>query len=442
MKTLKFNRSTKFDVEKASPEMMREIQLDTLTETLNYVYSNSKFYREFYDKQGFHPDHVKSIEDMSKIPFVNREMLGEHSQDMVCAPRSAWVDICPTSGTSGNSIYFPMTKNDLVFLSLLCSRGAKGLGIDENDSVQVMLTSDALLQPSKIMTYMFQFHLGALVMRVGPIGTERQIRIMQELKPNILFGISTYLLSLGKSLAEHGFDPVKELDLKMLISTGSSIYHSRWSPTRVNEEIRRIWQAPYYSILGSTELNTGLWECQAHNGHHVHWDYMLPEIIDPNTEKTLPPGETGELVLTFGGREAMPLVRYRTGDITMIETDPCPCGRTSPRIMAVVGRRDQMMKIKGTLVFPLQIEEAVLSVPGVSAYLVEVIDDEMGQAQIVVTVSTEGDDEKILARTRETVKDQTLITPRMKTDSRERIEEIWYSEKRVKPRKFWDRRKK
>ncbi len=135
----------------------------------------------------------------------------------------------------------------------------------------------------------------------------------------------------------------------------------------------------------------------------------------------------------------MPLIQYRTGDITSMEICPCPCGRTSPRIMAVAGRVDQMLKVKGTAVFPLQIEEAVLSVPGVSAHIIDILTDEKGMEQIAVTIDSS--EESVIHRVAQKVKAETNITPLVKSDSRENIEKTWYIEGRVKPRKFWDRRK-
>lgn len=439
---MKIKLKNNSNIEYISHDESHEIQSGRLIDTVLYVCRNSPFYRRYYDENGISPEDIRSLDDLNKIPFITRDHLANHFNEMVCVPRSKWIDISPTSGTTGQSIYFPMTKNDLILFAHLCARGAYSLGIDRNDTVQVMLTSDNLLQPTKIMTYMFQFEIGSLALRVGPVGTERQVKLMRDLKPNILFGISTYLQSLGRSLDTYKFDPRKELDLKLLISTGSTIYHSRWSPTALHREISEIWDAPYYSILGSTELNTGFWECPARNGHHVHQDYFIAEIIDPDTGKTLTPGERGELVMTATCREAIPLIRYRTGDITSLEVDECPCGRKTPRVMAIVGRRDQMLKIKGTLVFPLQVEEAVLSVQGIKAHLIEVMEDENGQSQLNITIAPDSDLENAPKKVTERVKSRTLITPRVSLDTCENIESVWYSEKRVKPRKFWDKRKK
>jgi len=422
-----------------SQEEIKKVQFSNLAATLERVLSRSEYYRSAYRRSGFSLSQLKSTDDLGRLPFTSRKELAAHFREMICEPRSRWIDICPTSGTTGKSIYFPMTSDDLVFLSDLCARGARGLGIDENDTIQVMLTSDNLLQPSRVMTYMFNFHLGSLTLRAGPVGNARQIQLMRELQPTIIFGIPTYLLSLGRSFTEYGFDPKKDLNLKLLISTGATIYHGRWEPTSLNREIVELWGAPCYSILGSTELNTGLWECPARCGHHIHHDYYIAEIIDPVTERILEPGKQGELVLTLTGRQAMPLIRYRTGDITSVEVEPCSCGRKSPRIMAIAGRLDQRIKIKGAGVFPLQIEEAILSVKRLSAYLVEVITDEKGQAQIIITI--DNNESRISADIKRAVKNKLNISPMVKTDARKNIEAIWYSEKRVKPRKFWDRRK-
>lgn len=427
--------------EKKSYEEIIPLQLKNIKKSLKHVLSNSPLYRRLYSEAGLNLEDINTIEDLRKIPFIEKKDFAENLDEFYSSPRSSWIDICPSSGTTGRTVYFPMTAADLVNMAALCARGAAALQINCSDTVQVMLTSDNLLQPSKVMTYMFQFHLGALALRAGPIGTEKQIKIMRELKPTILFGISNYLLSLGRNLKEYGFDPQRELNLKLILSTGSSIHYPLWTPSAINKEISRLWGAPYYSILGSTELNTGLWECPARTGHHVPWDYIIPEIIDPVTGKNLPAGVQGELVLTMTGREAAPLIRYKTGDITVIDNSPCPCGRNSPRITAIAGRIDEMIKIKGTSVFPQQIEEAVLSLEGIKTYLAEVVDTKEGEAQLIITAAVEGEQEYITQRLKQKMKDHLLFTPIIKLEEADKIEAVLHSEGRVKPRKFWDRRK-
>jgi phenylacetate-CoA ligase len=442
MAEISYIRSGKADPEKVAPEQMRRIQGESLMDTLEYVFFYSPFYRKYYKALGISPHDIKSIDDIEKLPLIGREHLETHSEELISAPRSKWIDICPTSGTSGKSIYFPMTRNDHFLFSALCARGAKGLGINNDDTIQIMFTSDNLMQPTKIMTHMFQFNIGALALRVGPAGMEKQIQIMRELKPTVIFGFSTYLHSLARSFASYGFDPEKELNLKMLLTTGGSIYQSRWQPTAIHRETSRLWGAPFYSILGSTELNTGFWECPARHGHHVHWDNFYAEIIDPETGKLLPPGSAGELVLTTFNREAFPLIRYRTGDITSIEEAECPCGRTNPRIMAIIGRRDQAIKIKGTLVFPPQIEEAVLSTPGVLAHSIEIEYDKDGREQIIITIAADVTEFKELSdQIKRAIKSQFMLTSIIKTATQHEIEKSWFDGKSSKPRKFVDRRK-
>ncbi|MCE1248831.1 MAG: hypothetical protein LWY06_19505 [Firmicutes bacterium] len=442
MADISFIHRGKVEKEKMSPVQIRNIQGENLSDLLEYVNFYSPFYRKYYQSFGVSPQDIRSIDDIEKIPFIGREHLEAHSDDMICAPRSKWIDLCPTSGTSGKSIFFPMTRNDHFLFSAICARGAKSLGINEQDTVQIMFTSDNMMQPTKIMTHMFQFNLGCLALRVGPVGVEKQIKILKELKPSIIFGFSTYMLSLGRELQKQGFNPAEELNLKMLLTTGGTIYQHRWTPTTVHKETSKIWGAPFYSILGSTELNTGMWECLARQGHHVHWDYYYTEIVDPDSGKILPPGSTGELVLTTFGREAFPLIRYRTGDITSIENIECPCGKTNPRIMAIIGRRDQAVKIKGTLVFPQQIEETVLAVPGVSAHFSEVGYDQSGNEQITITYSSDSEEtEKISEQIKQTLKSGFLLTPVIRTASKEEVEKVCAGLPGSKPSGFFDRRK-
>ena len=427
-------------VEKMTSEQAREIQLENLRKSLALAIEKSPFYRKLYRQAGLEPGDIRSLDQLDRLPSINRKTVGQNFRQMTCAPREEWIDLCPTSGTSGRSVYFPMTLPDLDLFAKLGARGARGLGIDRTDTVQVTLTGDNLLQPTRVMTETFQRYVQCLTLRAGPVGHQRQVKIMNDYPPTVLFGIPQYLLSLGRSLNDLGFNPKKQLNLKLLISTGATVRHRRWAPTALQKEVEQIWGAPYYSILGSTELNTGLWECPAHNGHHIPWDYYIVRVVDPQTGRPLPPGQVGELELTLTGRQAMPLIRYRTGDVTSIETDPCPCGRTSPRVMAIRGRLDQLIKVKGQSVFPQQIEEGVLSVEGVSVHLIEVLNDNTGQDQIHVTVDRP--EQEIHRQVVRQVKDATNLTVIADFACREEIEKTWFCEGRVKPRKFWDRRRR
>jgi phenylacetate-CoA ligase len=424
----------------SSIDEVRDVQAKRLIESVRYAFKKSPFYRKYYSENGFHPDDIKSVEDIEKIPFINRRILGENCAAITAVPQSRIIDINATSGTTGKPLYVPMTAGDLRLFSGLCARGFKYWNIGKNDTAQMMLSSDNLIIASKILGTSLEKYLGATNLRVGPVGTERQITIMKDLKPNIMIGISSYFLSLGRRLIESGFDPGRELNIKALFSTASVTYHSRWTPMTATQEFSRIWKAPVCSVLGTTESCVAFFSCPASNGHHIHWDHIIAEIIDPKTGKTLPPGQQGELVITFCGREAFPLIRYRTSDITTIETGQCSCGRTNPRIMAITGRLDEMIQIKGRLIFPIQIEEAVLPIPGVVNHLTEIRTDENGIDQIIVTLGTTTPGDSIKQSAADSIKSNTHITPEIRFNSPENIEKIWFSEQRRVPRKFRDRR--
>lgn len=426
-------------VEYASYEEIRSIQTEHLIDSVRYAFKKSPFYRKYYSQNGFSPFDIKSADDIEKIPFINRKILGDNCEEITAVSRSRIIDINATSGTTGKPLYVPMTAGDLRLFSGLCARGFSYWDLGKNDTAQMMLSSDNLIIASKILGTSLEKHIGSTTLRVGPVGNERQITIMKDLKPNIMIGVSSYFLSLGRRLAETGFDPGKELNIKALFSTASVTYHSGWQPMTTTREFSRIWNAPVCSILGTTESCVGFFSCPASMGHHVHWDYIIAEIIDPETGKTLPPGHPGELVISFCGREAFPLIRYRTSDITTIETDKCACGRTSPRIMAVTGRIDEMIQVKGRLIFPVQIEEAVMTISGVVNHLMELITDSNGMEQIIVTLGVSEPAESIRQKAAENIKSSTHITPEIRFDSPEKIEKIWFSEQRRAPRKFWDK---
>lgn len=429
-----------FSAEYASYEEIREVQSRRLMDAVRYAYRRSPFYQKYYRDKGFHPEQIRSVDDISRIPFINRKILGENCADITAASGSRIIDINATSGTTGKPLYVPMTAGDLRLFSGLCARGFSYWNIGRKDTAQMMLSSDNLIIASRILGTALEKNIGSTVLRVGPVGTERQITIMKDLKPDVMIGVSSYFLSLGRRLEEMGFDPGRELNIKTLFSTASVTYHSGWKPMTATQEFSRIWNAPVCSILGTTESCVGFFSCPASMGHHIHWDYIIAEIIDPETGRVLPAGQSGELVITFCGREAFPLIRYRTSDITTIETEKCECGRTNHRIMAITGRIDEMLQIKGRLIFPIQIEEAVLPIPGVVNHIVEIITDEGGMDQIVVTLGVAGNEDGIKETAAESIKSATHVTPVIKLEKPEKIEKIWFSEQRRVPRKFWDKR--
>lgn len=319
---------------------IQKIQLERLQETLLYAYANSHFYREFYDEKGFSPGDIHRMEDLSRIPLIQREIISERLKDLIATPSSRWIDISSTAGITGTPLYLPTTKNDLVLMAGLSSRGARNLGITEEDTILLTLSQDNLLPYGSIFSFIFQFAIGATLLRAGTSDPDRYIKIIETLNPNVVIGLPDDLIAIGKKIIKRGFHLTSK-KWKMLITTGKPIHTLPWEPNPIQQELETIWNAPCYSVFQSTELGTGLWECPARQGHHIPWDYVIAEIIDPNTMEVLPPGQEGELVFTVLGREAIPLIRYRTGDFTQYHNSTCNCGRNNTRIMAVKSRKSK-----------------------------------------------------------------------------------------------------
>lgn len=278
---------------------------------------------------------------------------------------------------------------------------------------------------------------------MGPGNIRRQLEMMKRLGTTVILSTPDFMLLLAEEAKKSGLDPRKDFKLRMGISLGQSLYTQDWQPNTLNGRIRELWGIEVYSDYGSMEMLASFVECKQHGGHHVFADHFLIEIIDPETGMPALPGEEGELVATHLTREGMPLVRFKQGDITRIETEQCPCGRTTQRIMAVIGRVDHMMKIKGTSVYPQQIEEALLGVAGVTAYLIEAYTDTHSIDRIKVRATVESPQVIVFAEIEKAVKAKARIVPDMiEPITKEEAVRIWFSEGTRKPKKFWDKRKK
>jgi len=429
-------------LEKMNPEKMAVLQLERLQRQLSYVYSHSSFYQKKFLDAGIHPSDIKNLKDLENIPFTTKQELRDHNQDFFCVKNKDIVDIGASTGTTGRPVILPLTKKDWDDNIECVKRFFTGLGIHQEDIVQLSVAFDQLFSAATPLDYALK-DMGATVARMGPGNPGRQLDIMKQLGTTMIFATPGFMLLLAEEAKELGLNLKQDLNLKKALLVGQSLYTQDFKPNELCRRIRDLWGVEIFSDYGSMEMFAGFVECKQHRGHHVYSDFFIMEIIDPETGQTLPPGELGELVFTHLTREATPFVRFRHGDITKLETAPCACGRTTPRIMATVGRVDQMLKIRGTSVYPEQIEEALLSVEGVSSYVIEAYTDGYGSDNIRLKVAFQGPAETIISNIQKTVKAKARIKPdQIERISSQEASRIWFSEGSRKPKKFWDKRNK
>jgi len=342
--------------ETMSPEEMRKFQLEHLKKTLKWVYEKIPFYKNAFDEKGVKPDDLKTLEDLSKFPFSVKTDLRDNYPFGLCAvPLAQLVRIHASSGTTGKPITGPYTANDLDQWTECMARNLFSAGVRSNDICHNAYGMG-------LFTGGLGFHQGAT--RIGcaviPVSsgmTERQVMIMQDFGSTVLLATPTYALTIAERAEEMG---VKVRDLPLRVGVFGA---EPWT-VEMRKEIEQRMGIKAHEAYGLTEFGGPgtAFDCVEQNGLHINEDHFIVEIIDPVTTEVLPLGTKGEMVITAIQREAMPLIRYRTRDITTLRREKCSCGRTLLKMNKIFGRTDDMLIIGGVNVFPSQIESLLLDV--------------------------------------------------------------------------------
>lgn len=339
-----------------------KIQLSRLQETVRRVYQNTDYYREKMKRAGICPEDIQSLGDLKNLPFTEKSDFRENYPfGMLAVPQSEVVRIQTSSGTSGNPTVSAYTRDDVNQWVELDARIQAMGGVGREDIVQI--ANNYGMFAGAFGHDFGAMKIGAMVIPSSAGHSEKQLQYLRDFHVTALQATPTYVLHLNMLLKEKGIDP-QSLSLNKCLMGGEGMTE----PMR--DLIREFWGDSLLATqnYGMCELGgTGIsGECEALNGMHIQEDCFLPEIIDPQSKLPCAPGEKGELVITTLTREAMPVIRYRTRDITRLMYEPCPCGRTNVRMDKILGRTDQMMVIRGVNVFPSQIEEVILPIRALS----------------------------------------------------------------------------
>ena len=343
------------EIETMPAEKLRELQSEKLIKQVKHVYEHVPYYRDLMDKKGVKPEDIRGIDDLKKLPFIEKSDLREtYPYGMLAVPTDECVRIHSTSGTTGKRVIAYYTQNDIDLWDDCCARALIAAGADKEDVVQVsygfgLFTGGAGLNGGS-------HKVGCLTLPLSSGNTERQIQFMTDLGATVLCCTPSYAAYIGESLKEMGYAP-DDIPLK------AGIFGAEPWTQEIRENIERSLGIKAYDIYGLTEISgPGVaFECSEQNGMHVNEDHFVAEIINPDTGEVLPDGAKGELVFTCLDKEAFPLLRYRTRDICVLNRTPCSCGRTHVRMSKPMGRSDDMMIIRGVNVFPSQIEAVLLN---------------------------------------------------------------------------------
>ena len=342
-------------IETMPVEEIKRLQSEKLVKQVKHVYEHVPYYRDLMDKKGVKPEDIHGIEDLHKLPFIEKSDLREtYPYGMLAVPLSECVRIQSTSGTTGRRVIAYYTQKDIDLWEDCCARALVAVGADKEDVVQVsygygLFTGGAGLNGGS-------HKVGSLTLPMSSGNTERQLQFMIDLGATVLCCTPSYAAYLGESLKEMGYTPDK-------IPLKAGIFGAEPWTQEMRRDIEATLGIKAYDIYGLTEISgPGVsYECSEQNGMHICEDHFLAEIINPETGEPLPEGEKGELVFTCLDKEAFPLLRYRTRDICVLTRKPCSCGRTHIRMAKPMGRSDDMMIIRGVNVFPSQIESVLIT---------------------------------------------------------------------------------
>lgn len=383
----------------ANLEQIFSCQEEKLREFVPRVYCNSPFYRRKLDEAGVDPKSVKTIADLGRLPFTTKDELRTgYPLGLMAVPEEQAVRIHSSSGTTGKPVIVPYTASDVATWAEMMARCMAMTGVTNRDRVQV--TPGYGLWTAGIGFQAGVERLGAMAIPTGPGNTEKQIELMLDLKTTVLCSTSSYALLLAEEIHRRGLRDRINLRLGIIGS-------ERWGD-KMRARIEEMLGIETFDIYGLTEIygpGTSI-DCPEHQGLHYWHEHLLFEVIDPVSGQQLAPGQEGELVVTTLTKEGMPLLRYRTRDITRIMPDLCPCGSPYPMHARILGRTDDMIKIKGVNIYPGQVDHVLKITEGAGSEYQIIVNRDQGKDNILIKVECQegAPAEQVAAQLRKNVK--------------------------------------
>ncbi|MDG6243666.1 MAG: phenylacetate--CoA ligase [Methanolobus sp.] len=378
-------------VERMPVDELEKMQERKLRNLVSYVYQHSDFYKKRFDDAGVKPEDIRTLNDLRKLPFTYKSDLRDtYPTGMFCVSNEQLARFHVSSGTTGKPTVVGYTHNDVKEWSISLARALTSIGVGRGDVIQVSY-GYGLFTGGLGLHYGAE-EVGSTVLPTSSGNTEKQLELMQDLNSSVIACTPSYFLFMNEVANQAGVSIQGDTRLRAGIFGAEP-----WS-----EEMRgRIEEATgikAYDVYGTSELSGPLFtECQYQDGIHIWADQFLIEVIDPETGEQLGDGERGELVITTLAKEALPLVRYRIGDITVINKEPCRCGRTHPRIMRVLGRADDMLIVRGINVFPGQVESVLMTIPEVGEHFMIIVDrvNELDVMKVQIEMTDEAFSDKV-----------------------------------------------
>lgn len=427
------------EIEKQSQADIVALQEKKLQEVLAYVNEHSAFYKRLFKEHNINVSAIKTLSDLTKLPTTCKDDLQRDNDAFRCVPKSAIVDYASTSGTLGTPVTFGLTDNDLNRLAYNEAISLACAGIKKGDVVQLITTIDRRFMAG-LAYFLGVRQLGASIVRVGAGIPELQWDSIRLYEPTYLIAVPSFLLKMIAYAEKNGID-YEASSVKGVVCIGESLRNQDFSNTLLAEKIAEKWKGiKLYSTYASTEMSTTFTECEYQQGGHHHPELIVTEVLD-DAGNRVGENESGELTITTLGVEAMPLVRFRTGDIVTMHTGTCACGRNTARVSPVLGRKQQMIKYKGTTLYPPVLMDLLTNFEEIENYIIEISTNSILTDEILIKIGTSTPTEALKERISNHFRAKIRVVPKIEYCDIALLERELYPLGSRKPMKFVDKRK-
>lgn len=412
-------------IAQASREAIILFQEEKLKQLLTYLQAHSGYYQRIFETRHIDVQTIRSLEDLAQLPLTTKEDLQQYNLDFRCVDTSKTADYVTTSGTAGDPVLLALTDNDLDRLAYNESLSYQCMGLTAGQSVQLTTTMDRRFMAG-LAYFLGARKAGIGVVRVGSGVPELQWDTIARVQPDAIVCVPSFLLKMLEFAEANGVN-YQQCSVTKALCIGEPIRHPDFSLNALASRIRSKWDIGLFSTYASTEMGTAFTECVHGVGGHHHPDLIIAEFVDAN-DRPVAEGEAGELVVTTLGVEGMPLLRFKTGDIVQPHYEPCPCGRTTMRLGPVIGRKNQMVKYKGTTLYPPALFDLLNDIEEVENYVVEIASDEFGEDEITVKVGANDASDELLMKIKDRFRAKLRVSPRIVFASIQEVNRIKFPE--------------
>ena len=427
------------DIEYSTPEEIKAFQEQKLHEALTYLEAHSPYYQRMFASYAIDIKKIQHLEDLVKIPFTEKKDLQLFNDDFLCCPREKVIDYITTSGTLGDPVTFGCTEKDLQRLAYNEKKSFECAGLKPGNIVQLMTTMDKRFMAG-LAYFLGIREMGASIIRVGNGIPELQWDTIRRIHPDTIMCVPSFILKLIDYAEQHGID-YRNSSIRRIIGIGEGLREQDFSLNLLGRRIKEKWDVELFATYSSTEMGATFSECPYGCGGHVHPELIIVEIIGDD-DLPVPDGQPGEIVVTTLGVEGMPLLRFRTGDIASKITDRCQCGRYSYRLTPLIGRKNNMIKFKGTTLYPPAINDVLDNTDYVANYVIEVSTNNAGTDDVKVKIGLrEGHTDAVIKELKDSFRSRIRVAPEVEVLPVEEIQRINFPAKSRKPIKFIDLRK-